>query len=116
MKIAIPTDDWETISTQFCNNKGFAIFEIEESNIKSQEYRTNKFFTNVNELDNALNKSDRYDITLNILKDCDVVILLVCDERLITDLTKKGIEIVLTDETYVENVLNSYLRRNYEIL
>ncbi|MFC1733174.1 NifB/NifX family molybdenum-iron cluster-binding protein [candidate division KSB1 bacterium] len=116
MKIAIPTDDWETISTQILNNKGFAIFEIEGSQIKSQEFRSNKFTTNLNELTNASHKSDRYDINLDILKDCDVVILCESEERLITDLSKKGIEIVLTNETYLENALNSFLRKNCEIL
>nr|NQU91861.1 hypothetical protein [Bacteroidota bacterium] len=115
MKIAIPTNDWKTISTHLCYNIGFAIFDLEGSKIKSQEFRTNRSSAQVKGLNNTLHKSDRYAITLNILKDCDVVILFVSDEPLITDLTKKEIEIVFTDEIYVGNVLNSYLRKNSEI-
>ena len=116
MKIAIPTNDWETISTQFFNNKGFAIFEIEGSKIKSQEFRTNKYTAKGKVLNNALHKPDRYPDILNIIKDCDVVILLIIDERIIIDLKKTGIEIVYTDETYVENALNYYLERKCETL
>ena len=116
MKIAIPTDDWKTISTNLSFNKGFAVFELEGSKIKSQEFRTNRFPAQGEGLNNALPKSDRYAFTLSLLKDCDVVIFFGNDERIIEDLPRKGIEVVLTNETYVENALNSYLRMNYEIL
>ncbi len=116
MKIAIPTDDWETISTHLRYSKGFAIFELEGNKIKSQEFRTNRFTVPVKGVKDDIHKSEKNTFTLNILNDCDVVILFLSDGRLIADLTKKGIEIVFTEEQSVENTLNAYLRKNGEIL
>ena len=115
MKIAIPTDDWKTISTNLSYNKGFSVFELDGSKIKSQEFRTNIIPAQEEGLEDALQKSDRNTFTLSLLKDCNVVVLFVKDEQLITNLQKKGIEVVLTNETYVENALNFFLRKNGEI-
>ena len=100
MKIAIASDDWVTISTDLGSNKGFVIFEFEGSKIKSQEYRSNSMTTQKGELDK---------IALTFLADCDVLILKRSEERQEQVSHTSSINIIMTDKTYVEHVLDLYL-------
>ncbi|TSA25538.1 MAG: hypothetical protein D4R67_09800 [Bacteroidetes bacterium] len=90
MRIAIATDDWEIISTQISGCKGFAIFDLEGSRIKSQEYRSRNFLAQ--------------DVT--ILEDCDILVIKRSEEKLLQEILASHIRIVPTDETLVENVLD----------
>ena len=100
MKIAIASDDWETISTHLDSTKGFVIFEFEGSKIKSQEYRSNPLSTQEGGLDK---------IILTFLGDCDVLILKRSDERPVKVSQVNRAKIVLTDKLFVEHVLDLYL-------
>lgn len=42
MRIAVPTNDGNTISPHFGRSAGFLVFEIEDQRIKSREMRTNQ--------------------------------------------------------------------------
>ena len=109
MKIAIASDDWETISTHLCSNKGFVIFEFEGSNIKSQEYRSSSITKQEEGLIVPLPKVDRDKIILKVLEDCDVLIIKRSEERSLKGMNKRRVKIVMTDETFVDNALDLYL-------
>ena len=112
MKIAITTDDWETISAQFISTKGFAIFKVEGTNIKSMEYRTINITAHERRINSGLQRFNRYAIIQNILKDCDVVITYVLEEQIIKDLKKLDINVYQTEETNVKNAFDLFLRNN----
>ena len=112
MKIAIATDDWETISAQFISSRGFAIFKVEGNNIKSIEYRTSNITEHESWINSALQRFYRYAVIQNILKDCDVVITYLLEEKFINDLKKFDINVYQTEETNVKNALDIFLSNN----
>ncbi|MCK4679072.1 MAG: hypothetical protein KAT48_13135 [Bacteroidales bacterium] len=109
MKIAISTDEWETISYHFSRTKGFAIFEVEGNKIKSLEYRPNVFFTHTRGLDTMSHVLERYSPILNIIMDCEVVISNGMEKCIYDHLKRRGIEVYVTNETNVKNALDLYL-------
>ncbi|MFH1296307.1 MAG: hypothetical protein ABIJ04_03430 [Bacteroidota bacterium] len=109
MRIAIATDDWEIISTHLSGCKGFAIFDLEGSRIKSQEYRSSSITTQDHRLNVPLPKIDRDKIILKVLEDCDVLIIKRSEERSMKGINIRRVKLVLTDERFVENVLDLYL-------
>ena len=110
MKIAISTDEWETISYHFSKTKGFAIFEVVEGNkIKSLEYRPNPFSTSTRGLDTLSHVPERYSPILNIIIDCEVVISHGMEKSIYDHLKRRGIEVYVTNETDVKNALDLYL-------
>jgi len=109
MKIAIASDDWVTISSHLGNNKGYVIFELEGSKIKSQEYRSSNIPAQEVELNGPVRKVDKNKRILKAIGDCDVLILKRSEERQMNGISISSFNIVLTDETFVENVLDLYL-------
>ena len=109
MKIAIASDDWVTISSHLNSNKGFVIFEFEGSKIKSQEYRSSNIPAQQLELNVTDRKVDKNNRILKAIGDCDVLIIKRSEERQMNGVNIGSVNIILTDETFVENVLNFYL-------
>jgi|GEM_PF-4082093 len=69
MKIAIPSDDRETIARHFGRVAGFEVIEVEDDSITSREYRENQFSGHSNG-----NHADKHASILDTISDCDVVI------------------------------------------
>ncbi len=109
MKIAIASDDKKTISAHFGRTAGFVVFEIENKEKKTQEYRPNTFTGHSRGLEGADHGVDRHGPILEALKDCDIVISHGMGRRIYDDLTQAGIQAVVTDQTLVENALALYL-------
>ena len=109
MKIAITSDDWVTISSHFGSNKGFVIFDFEGSKIKSQEYRSSNIPARKVEFNGSVRKGEKNKRILKAIGDCDVLILKRSEERQMNENSLSSFNIVLTDETFVENVLDWYL-------
>ena len=112
MKIAIATNDWKTISSQFYKSKGFAIFDIEGNKIKSQEYHSNTFDNFERKIVCTTNNSNKLTIILNILKDCNIVIFCNIEKKTYVDLKRIGINVFDTEETNVKTILDFFLMQN----
>ena len=110
MKIAIASDDKKTISSHFGRTLGFVIFEVEDKNIKSQEYRPNTFTGHARGLEGSGHEINRHTPILNALSDCKVVISHGMGRRIYDDLKGIGIEVFVTEETDVKKALDLYLR------
>lgn len=109
MKIAIASDDGKTISSHFGRTKGFVVFEIEDKEIKNQEYRPNTYTGHARGLEGNHN-ADHHGPILNALSDCKVVISNGMGRRIYNDLKGIGIEVFITDETDVKKAIDLYLR------
>jgi len=109
MKIAIATDDWNRISSHVSKTKGFAIFDIENDKIISQEYRPRTLTNTARRLNDTKHERNEYSQIVDIVKDCEVVIAGGMEKKFHLDLKKIGIEVYISDEIYVKNVLELYL-------
>ncbi|WP_414470417.1 NifB/NifX family molybdenum-iron cluster-binding protein [Methanobacterium sp. ACI-7] len=86
MKVAVATSDGKKVNLHFGSAEIFLIFKIEENGVKFLEMRE-KPKVNIN------NHSDRWAVSLKLLKDCDA---LFCDRIGVEPkeaLQKEGIDI-----------------------
>ncbi|MEG8946965.1 NifB/NifX family molybdenum-iron cluster-binding protein [Rosettibacter firmus] len=109
MKIAIASDDGNTISSHLGRTRGFIIFDVEDKEIRKQEYRTNNFTGHARGLEGAGHEIDRHAPILNALKDCKTVISRGMGMRIYNDLKEFGIEVFITEEMEVNKALELYL-------
>lgn len=110
MKIAIASAEGKTISSHFGKTKGFVIFEVEDKQVKSQEYRPNTFTGHAMGLEGLGHEIDRHAPILKALSDCKVVISHGMGPRIYEDLKKVGIEVFITEQTDVQKALDLYLK------
>ena len=118
MKIAIPSDNKEQISALFGRTRGFMIYEIENNEILSSEYRDNTFTGHVrgehhdHSHDNSENNHQQHTHSriLNALYDCEVVIAGGMGRRLLDDLSNANIKVFITRETNINNALSAYIK------
>ncbi len=109
MKVAIASDDGQTISAHFGRTKGFAVFEVVEKEVKNFEYRPNTFTGHARGLEDAGHEFNRHTPILNALSDCGVVIAHGMGMRIYNDLKKIGIEVFVTEEVDVKKALHLFL-------
>ena len=118
MKIAIPSDNKEQISAHFGRTRGFMIYEIENNEILSNEYRDNTFAGHArgehhdHSHDNSENNHQQHTHSriLNALYDCEVVIAGGMGRRLLDDLSNANIKVFITRETNINNALSAYIQ------
>jgi predicted Fe-Mo cluster-binding NifX family protein len=112
MKIAVASNDGKKISAHFGRTKGFVIFEIENGEIKSREYRLNTFTGHARGFSHDDPEHHKYThpAIIEALKDCKVVISHGMGRRLYDDLTSAGIDVYVTDETDVDKAIELYLK------
>jgi predicted Fe-Mo cluster-binding NifX family protein len=109
MKVAIASDDGQSISPHFGRTEGFMIFDIEGKNVKGKEYRKNTFTGHMRGLEGEGHTQDKHQTIINALSDCKVVISNGMGRRLYDDLKMSGIEPIITTETKVQKALELYI-------
>lgn len=110
LKIAIASDDEQTIASHFGRTRGFKIFEIEGEEIKRQEYRLNTFTGHARGLEGAAHEIDRHGPILTAIQDCSVVISHGMGRRIYEDLKAFNIRVFITEETDVQAALELFLK------
>lgn len=110
MKIAVATDDQQTISFHFGRTQGFVIYNLDDQNIVACEYRSNTFTGHARGLEHAGQGFDRHGPVLTALADCAVVISHGMGRRLYNDLRNAGIQSLITDETQIQTAVEAYVR------
>ncbi len=122
MKIAVATEDGNTISAHFGRSPYFAIYEIENDQIVNKEKRQNTFtghFSGGQHREHSQHGHGRGDAqghqtVAEGLKDCTTVISHGMGLKAWEDLRAKGIEMIVTDETDIENAIEMYLAGELE--
>jgi predicted Fe-Mo cluster-binding NifX family protein len=117
MKIAVATEDGKVISSHFGRSPYFAIYQIEDGKIIHKEMRKNTFTAHFRN-DHSEHHDHKHELreehhhkhhhVAEGLKDCNVVISHGMGRRAWEDLRAKGIQMIVTDETDVEQSLNLY--------
>ena len=109
MRIAIASDDGNTIASHFGRTRGFVIFDVDRSSgeIKGKKYLRNTFTGHAV----GRHSPDRgHGSILEALKGCKVVIAGGMGRRAYDDLRGAGLEVFITRESSVEGAVSSYLK------
>lgn len=112
MKIAIASNDEITIADHFGKTRGFIIYDVENGEIKNQQYHINDFTGHARGLEGTDHQIDRHGPILEALKDCDVVIARGMGRRIYNDLQNAGIEAFIVDEDDTSTAVRLYLENN----
>jgi predicted Fe-Mo cluster-binding NifX family protein len=114
MKIAIASDDQQTIASHFGRTRGFLIYDIEQNKISNKEYRINDFTGHARGMEGADHSMDRHSPILAALKGCQAVIARGMGQQIYIDLQKAGIEAFIVNEENAEQALQLYLQNALE--
>ena len=102
MRIAVPTDDQNSICAHTGRCAGFLIYSVQGSQANREEYRKN---TAGHHNDHARGEHDDghhlhdHHRMIELLRDCDTVIAAGMGPRLIGDFEAEGIKVIFTYET-----------------
>jgi len=117
-KIAIATDDNQTVAGHVGRCRAFLIFETDGAKILNTEVREN-LFTHHRQNENSENENGHHhggehahghQNLVEGLKDCEVVIFSHGGWRLIEDLKANNITPILTNEKIAERAILKYLK------
>jgi predicted Fe-Mo cluster-binding NifX family protein len=111
MKIAIPTDDKQTIAGHFGRTKGFMTFAIEDNKVVLEAYKPNNFTGHAQGLhdhDHGNHQHSHKGI-FEALDGCSTVIARGMGRRLYDDFAAKNIRVFITEETDIRKAVDRYL-------
>lgn len=106
MKVAIATDDKETISHHFGKAHGFMIYELRNNEIIHKEHREN-IGKNTGECGSC-----NHENMINNLRDCNFVICYGMGHRIYNDLISNGIQPLVTDEKTISNAIDKFINND----
>ena len=99
MKIAVPSDDQISISSDIESANGFVIIEYENGRIKEYKYRKNKY---------SGDRSDRSLISF-VIKDCDILITNKISNGCYSDILVADIETYFTKHSDVIKAVKLFM-------
>jgi len=112
MKIAIATDDRQSIAGHFGRCRGFEIVDVEDGTVNSKEFRENDFTGHARGMQG--HHGDKHSAILDALQDCNTVISHGMGRRIYTDLQNAGIDSIITRETHIDQAIDAYLSGDLE--
>jgi len=96
MKIAVESNDGETIKSPFADTKGYIIYDVtEDSTLKTSYSKVGKKTSSKK---------------TNPLHQCSTIITRGMDKKNIEQLKNNGIDIFVTFKTSAESALSSYMK------
>jgi predicted Fe-Mo cluster-binding NifX family protein len=110
MKIAIASDDQQTIASHFGRTRGFLIYNIDQNKVINREYRINDFTGHARGMEGADHSMDRHSPILAALHGCQAVIARGMGRRIYDDLQSAGIEAFIVNEENADQALQLYLQ------
>jgi predicted Fe-Mo cluster-binding NifX family protein len=106
MKIAIESNDGVTIKSPFLPTKGYIVYDIEESDIVTSEYRESR-------LKNR-QKNGEWEMTSKksetVLNDCAAIISRGMDRSNLDIFKKEGMDVYITFKTSTKDAVRLYMR------
>lgn len=117
MKIAIPTDDRQTIANHFGRTKGFMTFEIQNNTVSKEEYKSNNFTGHAQGLhlhEQHGHHQHSHKGIFDSLEGSNVVIARGMGRRLYDDFAAKKISVFITEEVEIKKALDRYLKNSLD--
>ncbi len=116
MRVAIASDDGQTVAAHFGRAKGFVVCEVEGNEVKTRDYVPNTFTGHARGMHHGDHGHDHqghhghgHAGILEALKDTQAVISHGMGRRLYDDLTQAGIKVYVTDRTRVDDTLRLFV-------
>jgi len=98
MKIAIESNDGVTIKSPFIHTKGYLVYDIDEADVISYEYRESK----------AKNSGEK--VTRPVLTDCNTIISRGMDRNHLRLFKEEGKDVFITFKTSAKDAVRLYLK------
>ena len=109
MKIAIESNDGETINSPFDKPKGYLIFDVEDTGIKETKYI--KLQTSVKKSQTVSPvKTNNINLQSFSLENCRTIITRGMDNKHLTEFKEKGVDVFITFNTRAKDAVRAYLR------
>ncbi len=108
MNIAVASDDGKSIAGHFGRARGFAIFQVIDNRIESEQYRVNDFTGHARGLEGN-HQADKHGPILLALEDCQVVCARGMGRRIYDDLANAGKEVFIVEESIAREAAQKYL-------
>ncbi len=122
MKIAIVTLDGKTVSQHFGRSPYYAIFTIENKEIKNKELRERKSVPGTQNKNDSVSHNHsrghgfghandkKHDAMIEQIADCQVLIAGGMGRGAYERFFMKGINVIMTNKTKIEDVVDSYIK------
>ncbi len=122
MKIAIPSNNKQTICGHFGRTAGFMIYEIADNKIVNQEYRPNTFTGHAQGKHQEHNHQQghghghghSHSGILSALHDCEIVIAGGMGRRLLDDLTQNNKKVFVTKEANIKIAVEAFINQKLD--
>lgn len=130
MKIAMPSDDQQTICAHFGRAKGFLVYELDNNEVVSKEYRTNTFTGHAKGLhvegaNGGQQKGHKHNHgnhqgyehkhqhdhggILAGLADCETIIARGMGRRLLVNFEEKNKKAIISTISLADEAVNNYI-------
>jgi len=106
MKIAIESNDGETIKSPFIPTKGYVVYDVDESDIIGAEYRESKSGKRETIADKSTNPVNIH----NLLNDCSAIISRGMDRGNLDIFKNEGMDVFITFKTSTKEAVRLYMR------
>ena len=108
MKVAVPTDDGKTIASHFGRASYFAIFEVEDGEIKEKKIVENNPYHAEGHHGDHPGAKHSHGRFVSLLEGCNAIISRGMGRRAVIDLEAAGIKPVFTDVGEAEEAVKAY--------
>lgn len=106
MKIAIESNDGETIKSPFVKTKGYLVYDVEDCSIKDYEYRKSSGLRS-SKSNKTVKRKEK-----SVLGDCKTVITRGMDLSDLKNLKNNGIDVFITFKTSAKDAVRIYLKEH----
>lgn len=106
MKIAIESNDGQTIKSPFIPTKGYVVYHVKDSGIVETEYRE----SNSKDFKTTDQKNNTLVYIRSLLNDCSAIISRGMDRGSIDVLKQDGKEVFITFKTSAKDAVHLYMR------
>jgi predicted Fe-Mo cluster-binding NifX family protein len=106
MKVAIESNDGETIKSPFLPTKGYVIYNIVESGIVGSEYRESSLKSKRSDGESGIFSGKPH----SLLNDCAAIISRGMDRNNLDIFKKEGMDVYITFKTSTKDAARLYMR------
>ena len=109
MKIAIESNDGETINSPFDKPRGYLVFDVEDTGIKETKYIKLQTPRKKSETVSS-GKTKNINTQTFPLENCRTIITRGMDNKHLAEFKEKGVDVFITFNTRAKEAVRAYLR------
>jgi predicted Fe-Mo cluster-binding NifX family protein len=106
MKVAIPSDNQETITKRTGQSKGFMVYEVNNGKIVHSEYRENTLEQHDDEAEHS------HVQIIELLRDVDILLVAAIGKHMKRDVENSPLKYRLVQEEKLTQIIENFLKMN----